>query len=370
MSVLAVPAGSSTGHAATPLIDQWLVATRLAERGRARLQPADLLFWRIATDALVSEPARRLLGDLHSMLSKEMPSLGRTQLGPDERENQLALGVAESLATVGLLRAVHRSGSVLDFSLNAQGSQAGARLRAFVAGPWLEIGVEQALRSVLGESAEVARNLKAEHPTHGELELDVVAIVDGAPVVFECKSGRRVAETLPRFGDVIRIVGVEGDRAVVVAPHMDPREAAIAEGFLSIRIMGPDEVGSHAARLGATTVPGRTLRLVETAEAPTPEQRSTEAEGTGTETTGAKQKLALGVAARAELEAIVHRVVDGSPGTQTATQLAVDLRDRTLCSRVKANYVVTGLLHAGRLLDADGRPVKTYSATVHKVAHA
>ena len=78
----------------------------------------------------------------------------------------------------------------------------------------------------------------------------------------------------------------------------------------------------------------------------------------------------LDVAARAELEAIVHRVVDGSPGTQTATQLAVDLRDRTLCSRVKANYVVTGLLHAGRLLDADGRPVKTYRATVHKVAPA
>lgn len=368
MSVLALPAGSSTGHAATPLIDQWLLATQLAERGRARLQPSDLLFWSIAADAMRSEPVRRLLGDLHSLLSKEESSVGSIRLGPDESQNQLALGVAQSLASVGLLRAVHRSGIELDFRLNAQGSQAGARLRAFVAGPWLEIGVEQVLRSVLGESAEVARNLKAEHPVHGELELDVVAIVDGAPVVFECKSGRRVAESLPRFGDVSRSVGVEGDRAVVVATQMDPGNALIAQEFFSIRIIGPGGVEAHAHELGATTVTGRNLRLVDTAEAPTPGSRSTEAGRSGS--TGGKKKVTLDDACRAELEAIVHRVVDDSPGTQTATQLAAGLRDRALCSRSKANHVVTDLLHGGRLLDADGRPIKAYSATVYKVANA
>ena len=368
MNVVAAPAGSSTRQPATPLIDQWLVASQLAERRRAQLQPADLLFCRIAADAVRSEPASRFLGDLHAKLTKEESSSGRIRLGPDEHQNQLALGVADSLAAVGLLRAVHRSDAVLDFSLNAQRTQAGARLRAFVAGPWLEIGVEQVLRSVLGEDAEVARNLKAEHPAFGELELDVVAILDGAPVVFECKSGRRMAESLPRFGDVARIVGVEGDRAVVVAAQMDPHEAVIAEAFFSIQIIGPGEVEAHAAELGAITVPGRNLRLVDTAAAPTPGSRSTEAEGTGPESTGGKQKVTLDDAGRAELEAIVHGVVEGSPGTHTAGQLVVGLRDRALCGRSKAHHVVTGLLHSGRLLDAGGRSIKAYSAPVHKVA--
>jgi len=366
MRVHAIRVGSSTRPAATPLIDQWLGANGLAERGRAVLQPTDLLFRDIAADSMRSEPARRLLGELHSLLSNEESSCGPIQLGPDEHQSQLALGVAQSLAAVGLLRAVHRSGAELYFRLNAQGSQAGARLRAFVAGPWLEIGVEQVLRSVLGEEAEVARNLKAEHPVHGVLELDVVAIVDGAPVVFECKSGRRMAETLPRFGDVTRIVGVEGDRAVVVAAQVDPGKAVIAQEFFSIRIIEPDEVEAHAAGLGASTVPERNLRLVDGAEAP----RSLEADRRGAGTTGGKQKNTLDDADRAELEAIAHELVECSPGTQTATQLAVGLRDRAHCGRAKASHVVTGLLYGGRLLDADDRSIKTYSAIVHKVANA
>ena len=48
MSVLAVPAGSSTRPAATPLIDQWLVASQLVERRHALVQPADSLFCRVA----------------------------------------------------------------------------------------------------------------------------------------------------------------------------------------------------------------------------------------------------------------------------------------------------------------------------------
>ena len=366
MSVLAVLAGSSTRPAATPLIDQWLLASQLVERRRALVQPADSLFCRIAADAVRSAPAGRLLGDLHSKLSKEEWSSGCIRLGPDEHQNQLALGVAQSLAAVGLLRAVNRSDAVLDFSLNAQRTQAGARLRTFVAGPWLEIGVEQVLRSVLGQDAQVARNLQVDHLAHGRLELDVVAIVGGAPVVFECKSGHRVAESLPRFGDVVRIVGVDGDRAVVVAPRLDPGDSVIAEEFFSIRIMGPGEVEAHATKLGATSVPGRNLRLVERAEAST----VAEAEGTGNGPAGGKRKVTLDDASRAEFEAIVQQVVDGSPGTQTAGQLVVGLRDRAHCGRSKAAHVVTGLLYAGRLLDADGRPIKAYSATVHKVGSA
>ena len=366
MSVLAVPVGSSTRPAATPLIDQWLASRQLVERRCAVFQPADSLFCRIAADAVRSAPAGRLLGDLHSLLSKEERSSGCIQLGPDEHQNQLALDVAQSLAAVGLLRAVNRSDAKLDFSLNAQRTQAGARLRTFVAGPWLEIGVEQVLRSVLGQDAQVARNVHVDHPAHGELELDVVAIVGGAPVVFECKSGHRVAESLPRFGDVIRIVGVDGDRAVVVAPRLDSGKAVIAEEFFSIRIMEPGQVEAHATKLGATAEPGRNLRLVERAEA----SMGAEAEGTGNGPAGGKRKVILDEASRAEFEAIVHQVVDGSPGTQTAGQLVVSLRDRAHCGRSKAAYVVTGLLHAGRLLDADGRPVKAYRATVHKVRSA
>ena len=252
-----------------------------------------------------SEPASRFLGDLHAKLTQEESSSGRIRLGPDEHQNQLAFGVANSLAAVGLLRAVDRSDAVLDFSLNAQRTQAGARLRAFVAGQWLEIGVEQVLRSVLGEDTEVARNLKeSTRPTGGwsstswrsstacrDLRMQVRPPGGRGPAAF-----RRLA----------RIVGVEGDRAVVVAPQLDPDEAVIAEAFFSIRIIGPGEVEAHAAELGAITVPGRNLRLVDTAAAPTPGSRSTEAEGTGPESTGGKQKVTLDDAGRAELEAIVH----------------------------------------------------------------
>lgn len=370
MSIPAVTAGSLTRQSATPLIDQWLASKQLIERRRARLQPTDLLFCRIAADAMHSDPARRLLQDIHSKLSTEDERLGRIRLGADEHQNQLALGVANSLAAVGLLRAVDRSDTLLDFSLNGRRSQAGARLRTFVTGRWLEIGVEQVIRSVLGEEAEIVRNLQVEHPVDGVLELDVVAIVDGAPVVFECKSGRHVAPGLPRFGDVARTIGVEGERAVVVAPHMDSPDAVIAEEFFSIRIIGPGEVEGHAGELRAVPAPGRNLRLVATAEAAPPESGSTELEEAGSKTAGGKRKVTLEDAFRAELEAIVHRVVDGSPGTHSAGQLAAGLRDRARCGRAKANYVVTGLLFDGRLLDADGRSIKDYRAMVHKVANA
>ena len=57
-------------------------------------------------------------------------------------------------------------------------------------------------------------------------------------------------------------------------------------------------------------------------------------------------------------------------GTQTAGQLVVGLRDIAHCGRSKAAHVVTGLLYAGRLIDVDGRSIKSYRATVHKVGSA
>ena len=77
---------------------------------------------------------------------------------------------------------------------------------------------------------------------------------------------------------MIRIVGVDGDRAVVVAPRLDSGKAVIAEEFFSIRIMEPGQVEAHATKLGATAEPGRNLRLVERAEA----SMGAEAEGKGT----------------------------------------------------------------------------------------
>ncbi len=124
----------------------------------------------------------------------------------------------------------------------------------FFTGQWLELYAYATVRGLLAavsDAPRVWRNVLARRSNGQQFELDVVALVDQQLLWVEAKTADSVAEFLPRYHELVRILKIPRSHAILLWSGAGQRsQAGSSVGFLSgMTLCSLDDFAAHIAEL-------------------------------------------------------------------------------------------------------------------------
>jgi hypothetical protein len=122
-------------------------------------------------------------------------------------------------------------------ALHLTASQTPADMQAFFTGGWFERFVWMTVLNALpADRTAAVRNVTLALPTSGETEIDIVAAVDGQPLLIECKTGEYQSR-IQRYVDRSAELGVPQDRNLLVVLDLEPKVATRLSHIFALRVL-------------------------------------------------------------------------------------------------------------------------------------
>ena len=117
-------------------------------------------------------------------------------------------------------------------------------VRFFFSGGWFERFVCLSVVKLLRRQAvafEYAKNLKVRFPNGNRYELDLFFLLEGIPLLIECKMGGDYPAHLQKFGDHLDDLSVPAERGLFIILDLDPARADELSGFWDYRVVNQNQ---------------------------------------------------------------------------------------------------------------------------------
>lgn len=247
-------------------IHAYLTARGLSTTQRPKRTPADQVIDEIAELAVGSRDAEKLLRTIAFQLREG----GRVvNVGLSENlERNAAVVVARRLRNIGVLATYNQSQrangkSCLFVRIATDKTSADVRselARLMEAGRWLELGAAEIIRSAAARhdiDVAVASQVTITAVDGTKRELDAVAVFDDSAMVVECKAGAVDGAHAGRFASTAALLGIAKERALMLAPAIDPVDAADMATFHPVTIVDSARFLEHVDEVLVCWASGR-----------------------------------------------------------------------------------------------------------------
>jgi hypothetical protein len=117
-------------------------------------------------------------------------------------------------------------------------------IRFFFGGGWFERYICQSLVRLLRQKRvafEYATNLMVRFPNGDRFELDIFFLIDGLPLLIECKTGGAFQAHLQKFRDHLERLSVPAERGLFIILDLDPARAVELSGFWGYRVVNQNQ---------------------------------------------------------------------------------------------------------------------------------
>lgn len=134
-------------------------------------------------------------------------------------------------------------------TLHVTASPSPPEVQAFFTGGWFERFVwATTLMTLPLERSAALRNVKLELPRGGAAEIDIVAAIDGAPILIECRTGD-YQDRIQRYVDRSAELGVPPDRNFLVVLDIALNVADDLSHLFGLRVLNQKGVAEGLRRL-------------------------------------------------------------------------------------------------------------------------
>ena len=217
-----------------PSLGRWLSDRQIQVQHSHIATDADLVYDRLARrlgDAYVEEQGgyilRTFMSRLRWAITHTRPGTKFQLREANQTQTRVLTSIARELGRSSVFSNYFyvKEYKVLNIGLSKQ-----VEAQEFLVGGWFERFIYQTVEALLTQAElpfEVLKNPQIQFPNQDVFELDLLFLIDGKPVLIECKTGKNsnyLNRHLEKFSSHCRKLDIESDRAFLVVLDLDPAQ--------------------------------------------------------------------------------------------------------------------------------------------------